>query len=361
MRLFKKWFNPDYLLTPVLVDTVSLAGLEINGRQYLRPEKYEVGEIRDFNVVPRMRSVTTGSAMSTPGGYIYELEDARYITNYLDKTLLLDSNNAFIEESSNTMKSLSSFNWRHFRRKDIETLDIVMPFRSVSNNYYHTLLDNAPRLYSLHTEMMRKYKKIDVLCVGKISTIEQYLFDRLLPDNANLVILQDKSAYLLKHCLFPSFVTSQYSGYVPKEILNFFEQRLMPDRPRKSDKLIYITRKKAGVRKLINEEDVISALQKYGFQEYCLEDLSFPQQIELFYDARMIVGPHGAGFTNLVFSKGAAVLELFPFKYVKPSYYYLTRCTGGVYDYLSAEGSEINKDFIIDVKDIENKVMHVLT
>jgi capsular polysaccharide biosynthesis protein len=160
--------------------------------------------------------------------------------------------------------------------------------------------------------------------------------------------------------LFPTFVTRQYSGYVPTKILEFFEHKLMPDRARSTDKLIYISRKKAGVRRVINEDDVISSLQKSGFKDYCLEDLSFQEQIELFYDARIVVGPHGAGFTNLLFSKNVAVLEMFPYKYVKPSYYYLTRCVGGVYDYTCAQGNSIGRDFNVDINTMKSKIESLL-
>lgn len=353
--LFKKWLNPTYLFSKVFINTVSVVDLDEVSSRYLKAEQYEVGEIKNYNVVPRMKCVTN-SDMKTPEGRLYVLKKTRYITNYPDKTLLLDGNNNFIVESSNTMRSVTSFDWKHLRRVDKEVLDVAMPFRAVSNNYYHTVLDNAPRLYALYSDEAARYKNIEVLCVNEISEVEKYLFERLLPVNANVRVLEDKASYQIESCLFPTFVTSQYSGYVPKEILDFFEKKLLPERARCFDKYIYISRKKATVRRVVNEDEVVSVLKGYGFIEYCLEDLSFIQQIELFYDAVIVVGSHGAGFTNLVFSRDVAVLEMFPYKYVKPSYYYLTRCVGGIYDYTCSDGDLIGCDFSVDVNLMEVKI-----
>lgn len=355
LAIVKKWFNPNYVLSPLLIKTFSLEKSGLKYVTYLKSERYAIGEIKNYDVVPHMRCVTSGD-MASPEGRMYQLENARYITNYPDKTLLLDSDNRFITESSSTMTSPSSFNWTHLRRSDHESLDVAMPFRAVSNNFYHTLIDNASRLYSLYGDEMLEHKHIDVLCVEKLSAVEQYLFERLLPDNTSVRVLEAGAAYTIKKCLFPTFVTRQYSGYVPDEILTFFEKKLMPDRPRKANRLIYISRKKAAVRRVLNEDDVISSLEVYGFQAYCLEDMSFEEQIELFYDAHMVVGPHGAGFTNLIFSKNVGVLELFPYKYVKPSYYYLTRSINGIYDYTCVEDGSIGGDFSVDIELLRSKV-----
>ena len=51
-----------------------------------------------------------------------------------------------------------------------------------------------------------------------------------------------------------------------------------------------------------NEKEITSYLEQKGFTKYKLESLSFFQQIYLFNNAKIIIGAHGAGFTNLTFS-----------------------------------------------------------
>ena len=65
------------------------------------------------------------------------------------------------------------------------------------------------------------------------------------------------------------------------------------------------------LRKIINEEEVKNYLIKKGFSIIALSDFSFSDQINLFSNAKQIVGLHGAGFANLIFSKpGTLVIEI---------------------------------------------------
>ena len=56
-------------------------------------------------------------------------------------------------------------------------------------------------------------------------------------------------------------------------------------------------------RKILNEEDVKSYLKKNGFISVQLSKLKFSKQISLFYNCEKILGLHGAGLSNLIWSK----------------------------------------------------------
>ncbi|PQO29991.1 glycosyltransferase family 61 protein [Blastopirellula marina] len=76
---------------------------------------------------------------------------------------------------------------------------------------------------------------------------------------------------------------------------------------------LYIPRTACSSRRVVEEEKLIAALAPLGFQSVRLESLSVQQQIELFQRAEMVVGPHGAGLTNLAYCRpGTAVLEIAP-------------------------------------------------
>ena len=55
------------------------------------------------------------------------------------------------------------------------------------------------------------------------------------------------------------------------------------------------------MRKLVNESEIKSRLEKVGFQSVKLSNISLENQIQIFKNAEIIVGLHGAGFTNLIF------------------------------------------------------------
>ena len=60
------------------------------------------------------------------------------------------------------------------------------------------------------------------------------------------------------------------------------------------DERLYIRRRNAGRRKIINEDEVTSILVRFGFEKIHAEDLSFEQQVRTCSRARYIVSNHGA-------------------------------------------------------------------
>ena len=74
------------------------------------------------------------------------------------------------------------------------------------------------------------------------------------------------------------------------------------------------------MRKVVNEEEVILFLQKYGFQVVYNEDLSIDEQAQLYYNAECIVSAHGANLVNIIYCKpGTHVCEI---RYSKHTRYY---------------------------------------
>ncbi|MCC9608971.1 glycosyltransferase family 61 protein [Blastopirellula sp. JC732] len=76
---------------------------------------------------------------------------------------------------------------------------------------------------------------------------------------------------------------------------------------------LYVARRRRLSRHIVNEDELFAALKPLGFQKVYLEDLPLQRQIQLFQQADVVAGPHGAGFSNLVYSRpGTAVFEITP-------------------------------------------------
>lgn len=102
---------------------------------------------------------------------------------------------------------------------------------------------------------------------------------------------------------------------------------------------IYVTRDRAGRRRVANEAELWEGLVARGFARVRLEDLTWEEQIATFRRAREVVAPHGAGLANLVFSApGARVVELFNRAYVNPCYWRLAAVVGLDYRPVVARG-----------------------
>ena len=93
---------------------------------------------------------------------------------------------------------------------------------------------------------------------------------------------------------------------------------------------LYISR--AGTRRVLNESELRPIMDRFGVE--FVEDVprTLREQIELFGAASLVVGPHGAAFTNIAWMPpGASVLELFHHAYFPPYFYYLAHVLGHRY------------------------------
>jgi capsular polysaccharide biosynthesis protein len=95
---------------------------------------------------------------------------------------------------------------------------------------------------------------------------------------------------------------------------------------------VYISRRAAWRRRLVNEAALEAELACRGFAVAQPEQFSVTEQARLFSRARCVVAPHGAGLTNLVFAPpGATMLELFHPAHKFPCYQHLAAACGHYY------------------------------
>ena len=77
-------------------------------------------------------------------------------------------------------------------------------------------------------------------------------------------------------------------------------KHLMPNEGSAIGKRIYV-RRNAGVRKLVNDQQINDILAAAGFTVVAPEELSFSEQVRLFSQAELVIGATGAAIANLIF------------------------------------------------------------
>lgn len=127
-----------------------------------------------------------------------------------------------------------------------------------------------------------------------------------------------------------------------------------PDVSDEASSYVYLSREDAPRRRVKNEEEVLDVLGPYGFEKYVLSDRSVAENVELFAQADVIVGPHGAGLTDIIYSTDATVIELFRSNDVRPTYYVLSEQLGHRYRYLCCEYEGPN--LVVDTTRLEEIV-----
>lgn len=197
------------------------------------------------------------------------------------------------------------------------------------NNYYHWVVEILTRLFAYpDTERPR-------LIVNSPLASWQSESLHMLGFSDDDLLLLDHGYHSFETLYFPSHI-----GINPLT-LNWLRSKMLPgERPRPS-KRIYISRRMAARRRVLNEEELEPILLERGFTFVDLETFSFAEQVKTFSEAEMIVAIHGAGLTNMVWAPpGCKVLELMHPSHVKLMYYVLSELLGQPYWYCGGQASD---------------------
>lgn len=117
---------------------------------------------------------------------------------------------------------------------------------------------------------------------------------------------------------------------------------------------LYVSRAGYFRRRLLNEDAIVAQVVARGYQVVFPESLDFVDQVRLFSRASHIVGPMGAGVTNLVFAPPGVRLFVLATQEMTHDYFYDLVCLkGGVYHGLQGtspgERPDQSSDFTVDV------------
>jgi hypothetical protein len=279
--------------------------------------------------------------------------------------VILDSNGKIIheyyEQSVNQVQipasvKISSVPSQYYR--NVALLDCIY-----STNYFHWMFDVIAR--------------IDFIRKSNIP-IDKYIVNCTLPFQNEMLnylgIPEGKRIYVTPHLyvqginlIVPSFVLTRRLS-VPKYAIDFLRNEFLAKR--NVEKIpgyekIYISRGKAVHRKITNEEEVMELLEKKGFKLIYAEDEPFERKIKLFQSADLVVAPHGAGLTNLLFCKpGTKVIEIFNPGWVIPCFHLISHYIGLNYQYLLGKDNgyrmynvdNISADILVDVDQLSNMI-----
>ena len=105
-------------------------------------------------------------------------------------------------------------------------------------------------------------------------------------------------------------------------------------------------------------------LSKKKFTKYKVGQLSFEEQIYLFHNAKIIVGPHGAAFTNLVFCQpNTNVIEIMPKANPNKVNKTISKINNLKYQLITTpdlrDDQKINGDIKLNIRDLENALNNI--
>jgi len=166
--------------------------------------------------------------------------------------------------------------------------------------YFHWLTDALPRLLACDNFISSHW----------VALPDSYRNLSFVSESLNLLNVKYYfycQNLFVKHLLLPSH-TAQ-SGNYNQTLINLLRERFIGIAPRSAYRNIFISRRKAEKRNIVNELEVTELLGKYNFEVHCFEDYSLSEQINIMLQTKCLIGLHGAGLTNMLFmpSKGSVV------------------------------------------------------
>lgn len=240
------------------------------------------------------------------------------ITN--DDTFLTDLSREF--GLKNICKDHSIFHTLFLKKAIFSNANVAVITTSGADVYYHWMLDILPRILLL--KIANIFDRIDFFIIkyNGLKFQEQTLKILGVPEE-KIINSSDNWKFHLhaKNLYVPSLLSNlnEVNKFEIDLLKKYFISHATPVQLREK---IYISRKKINTRSIENESIITEYLENSGFYIIELESLSVPQQISLFQHARIIIGPHGSGFTNIIFSKpGTILIDILPSSNIVPCFY----------------------------------------
>jgi hypothetical protein len=186
---------------------------------------------------------------------------------------------------------------------------------------------------------------------------------------------QDKVEHLDGPVLFERLTVMSPFAFGRYEISPLITQTLR-EHPRVTElwrrpkRRLYVPRRNVKMRQVVNEGALEAALQRMGFEVFDNGEHNVREQVRAFRDASIIVSPHGAGLSNIVYcDAGTPVVELVPEGYDQgvTSYRSLSDLFDLRYTQLFAreaapdrKGNRCNADIEVDIAELTETVADLL-
>lgn len=230
-------------------------------------------------------------------------------------------------------------NWPYFEfamlARQIRPVEIECAFSMAgvwSGNYFHWLVDHLPTLEAYYAYEKRTGETPLILLASNPPAFVTESLDIL----GLKYRIDDHHHYRVERLVVPTW--PRENGHARPGALCFLQSKYR--QPHRMDGgRLYITRRNAVNRRVVNEEELPA-----GYIEAEMERLSFAEQTTLMANVNTLIGPHGAGLANLVLGHAPRVIEIATPMYSNPCIWLLAQALG--YEYGLVMGEPCGKEDI---------------
>lgn len=322
-----------------------------------------------FHVLPAVAPIPASRLVAVPNGRLYS-DGVQHVTIITAGNKLLGEV-TYQNKPSNNIEENVLLKQNYFiparRYKGVVFHTLIGGSGSV--NYYHWLIDSLARIHLLKQSCW--YDRVDWFLIPGNRLNYQRDSLRMLGIPEEKMIIADRETHIQADVLLATTYVRYYE-HLPAWCCNFLRESFLKPETftgLETHPFVYISRKDAKRRLIVNEPELLQLLDEYGFRSFELTSLSFSEKIQLFHQARVIVGTLGAGHTNLVFCKsGTDVLEILPEVFAFPDYYYIAEKVDVRYSYVFAPSvtaaktvnQRIRSNIKVDLDEVRQKLDQIM-
>lgn len=203
--------------------------------------------------------------------------------------------------------------------------------------YFHFLTEILPKILRMNELNKRIPILIDFNTIFIKQALEYFkITNPIIPYNNNTMFFPVKEAI---------HITETMSGSPSPSDITLIRSHLLSI-PYPIQNVNIIIYRKENQRSITNFDELLTQLRAITPNEewVVFNQIPFTDTIELFSRAKMIVGAHGAGLTNMIFApKGIPIIELTPSTYVNLCYWHLSWTLKNDHKIVACEASENNE------------------
>ncbi|MCL4237372.1 MAG: DUF563 domain-containing protein [Anaerolineae bacterium] len=269
----------------------------------------------------------TYSTYEHPSTYVACIHGGRIATKALD--VISPDDRVFgdlYQSSDGSISALSLIYPRLPRMKRGQGQYATIVSNRNPNNYYHWMIDYLTRLWPLYGSGITDYK---LFVPAKLTSFQAQSL-QLLGYSEDRLVPFAQEHWEVEHLLVPSFAPAY--RFSP-EACQWLRAKLLSALDGLEDgspKRVFISRRLASKRRLLNEDEIWELLlEPAGFARVFPETMTLANQARLFREADVVISPHGAGLTNILFMRqDALAIELVPALRAKPEFFLLSSAMG---------------------------------
>jgi capsular polysaccharide biosynthesis protein len=337
--------------------------------------KYKNNNIISNNIIKRKIENIVSDIKGSKSYFSYKIKNGRIYTDYVEHVAIIDGNTLVNEVSyqqvSGELKNakenivLTKGTPRIKKRIEGRVLSLTQG-ASGNKNYAHWLLDILPKikLCSEHYPL----NEIDFFYASSLQDFQKQTLSILNIDE-NKILNADTSRHIEARELIivdhpwyhKGFIHNQYE-FLPSWIICWLRDTYLKYAKQFDNKQkIYIDRadSKSKHCQIQNDEEIFDFLKERDFSKYKIGELSFFEQIYLFNNAKIIVGAHGAAFTNLTFCKpNTNIIEIKPTSHLNNQYKRISHINNLNYRLIKTKELDENQkkfgDIYLSIKELEH-------